>query len=126
MNGYAVREQSLGGSLRIRFRELLGALCREELLHVMDGSAADPVDYQYSLVRPISEITLSSLLHVTGGMMCVVSDEKEIYEDYGIAGRKLSVANYMVRHLLSQISIAEIILPEDVKEDVVEDMNENV
>ncbi len=111
-NGYVVRECSLPETSRARVCELLNRLCCEGLLYIIDDSDSDPVNFRYALNRPLSEITLCSLLHVTGGMMRFSCDDKEIYDTYGIAGRKLGVANYMVCHLLSQISIVEIILPE--------------
>jgi len=113
MGGYTVREQSLPESSRIQVRDLLGRLCCEGLLRVLDDSDSDPVNYRYELTRPLPEISLCSLLDATGGTMQFSNDEKAIYDNYGMAGRKLGVANYMICHLLSQISLVEIILPED-------------
>ena len=113
MGGYTVREQSLPESSRVQVRELLGRLCSEGLLCVVDDSDSDPINFRYTLTRPLSDISLCSLLDATDGTMQFSSDEKSIYDHYGMAGRKLGVANYMICHLLSQISLVEIILPED-------------
>ncbi len=117
MGGYAVHEQSLTENLRIRVRDLLDRLCSEGLLGIVDKPDDDPLNFRYTLNCPLTDISLYSLLHATGGTMRIASDEKAIYDNYGIAGRKLGVVNYMICHLFSQISVAEIILPEDCAHD---------
>ena len=124
-NGYVVRERSLPEASRVRVRNLLDALCHEELLNIIERSGDDPLYYRYSLLRNLNEVTLCTLLPVTGDRMHFSSDSKAVYDTYGMAGRKLGVVNQMVHHFLSQISIIEIILPEEMKEDVEEGMNEN-
>lgn len=113
MQGHPVREQSLPETSRTKVRKLLDCLCREGLLRIMGGTGCDPLYYCYALCYPLQEITLCDLLRVTGGTIHLsVDDTKEIYEDYGMAGRRLGVMNDMACHFLSQINLTEIILPQ--------------
>ncbi len=108
-----VREQSLPAASRIKVRKLLDCLCREGLLRIIDGTGRDPLYFHYALCYPLREITLCDILRVTGGTIHLsVDDTKEIYEDYGMAGRRLGVMNDMACHFLSQINLTEIVLPE--------------
>ncbi len=114
MQGYPIREQSFPEAFRTKVRELLECLCREGLLRVMDGIGCDPLYFRYALCYPLQEITLCDILRVTGGVIYLsVDDTKEIYETYGMAGRRLGVMNDMACYFLSQINLAEITLPQE-------------
>ena len=113
MQGRPIRGQSLPEAFRTKVRKLLDCLCREGLLRVMDGTGCDPLYFRYTLCHPLQKITLCDILRVTGGTIHLsVGDTKEIYENYGMAGRRLGVMNDMVCHFLSEINLTEIVLPE--------------
>jgi len=113
MQGCPAREQSLPEVSRTKVRKLLDSLCRAGLLRIMDGTGCDPLYFCYALCHPLREITLCDILRVTGGIIHLsVDDTKEIYEDYGMAGRRLGVMNDMACHFLSQINLTEIVLPD--------------
>lgn len=113
MQGRPIRGQSLPEASRTKVRKLLDCLCREGLLRVMDRTGCDPLYFRYTLCHPLQEITLCDILRVTGGTIHLsVGDTKEIYENYGMAGRRLGVMNDMACHFLSEINLTEIVLPE--------------
>jgi len=73
---------------------------------------------RYELTRPLRQITLCDVLRLTNGEIHLCFEGgKDIYDRYGSAGRRLGVANYVTCHLLSEINLAEVVLPDADSED---------
>ena len=89
----------------------LESLCRAGLVCHTDEDADTPC--HYALAKPLRQISLCEVLRVAGGEGVLSFDEeKDIYDRYGSAGRRLGVANYVTCHLLSDINLAEVVLPD--------------
>lgn len=89
----------------------LESLCRAGLVcHTGEGESAS---CSYVLAKPLRQISLCEVLRVAGGEVVLSFDEeKEIYDRYGAAGRRLGVTNYMACRFLSEINLAEVVLPD--------------
>lgn len=112
MQGYAVREQSFPESLRLQARQRLDQLLCHHLLHVVVSSSSDSLFSCYALNRPLQEITLYDILLITGGHLELSLDQsKDLWSEYGPAGRRLGVLVSMFCHFLSEISVVEVVLP---------------
>lgn len=99
-------------------RELLCHLCRNSLLRVVDPSLKTRESFNYALSRPLQEITLYDILRATGGNLHLSVDSSEdASERYGLSGRRISVLETMIRHLLSDIPIVEVVFPGENEKD---------
>ncbi|WP_291587630.1 hypothetical protein [Bacteroides sp.] len=64
----------------------------------------------YELVKPYFEITLYDLISATGEGIHIRTDDEAFPLPYNtLISRKLSVMNYMIRHYLSEISVADCV-----------------
>ena len=89
----------------------LESLCRAGLVCHTDENADTP--NHYVLAKPLRQISLCEVLRVAGGEVVLSFDEeKEIYDRYGAAGRRLGVTNYMACRFLSEINLTEVVLPD--------------
>ena len=94
----------------------LESLCRAGLLYRTGGGTN--TSCRYALTKPLQQINLCDVLRVAGGEVILSFDEeKEIYDRYGAAGRRLGVTNYMACRFLSEINLAEVVLPDADSED---------
>lgn len=94
----------------------LEGLCRAGL--VCRTGEGDNSPCRYTLVKPLRQISLCEVLRVAGGEVVLSFDEeKEIYDRYGAAGQRLGVTNYMACRFLSEINLAEVVLPDADSED---------
>ncbi len=94
----------------------LESLCRAGLVCHTDEDADTPC--HYALAKPLRQISLCEVLRVAGGEVVLSFDEeKEIYDRYGAAGQRLGVTNYMACRFLSDINLAEVVLPDADSED---------
>lgn len=90
---------------------LLDDFCRAGLVHRMGDN--ESTSCRYALIKPLRQINLCDVLRIVGGeVLLSLDDEKEIYECYGSAGRRLGVINYMTCRFLSDINLAEVVLPD--------------
>ena len=89
----------------------LDSLCRAGL--VCRTGEGDNAPCRYTLTKPLRQISLCEVLRVAGGEVVLSFDEeKEIYDRYGSAGRRLGVTNYMACRFLSDINLSEVLLPD--------------
>jgi hypothetical protein len=94
----------------------LESLCRAGLVHRTDEDT-DTLSH-YALTKPLRQISLCDVLRVAGGEVVLsFDDQKEIYDRYGAAGQRLGVTNYMACRFLSEINLAEVVLPDADSED---------
>lgn len=94
---------------------LLGRLCDAGLIRTVVPNGSGIVCHCYELTRPLRQITLCDVLRITNGEIHLCFDGgKDIYDRYGSAGRRLGVANYVTCHFLSDINLAEIVLPDSL------------
>jgi hypothetical protein len=67
----------------------------------------------YELCYPLYQISLCDILVVTGGgIELSVEDSEDIYNNYGLAGRRLGVLNQMACRCLSDIHLTDVLLSE--------------
>lgn len=67
----------------------------------------------YELTKPLKQISLCDVLRFTGGEVRLsFNEDKEIYDRYGEAGRRLGVTNYMVCRFLAEINLTEVVFPD--------------
>ncbi|WP_319505840.1 hypothetical protein [Bacteroides graminisolvens] len=93
---------------------LLDQLCMAGLLRKSEKEKNGSIRYLYELSRPLQQISICDIIQVTGGnIKLCFDDEIEIYDRYGMAGHRLGVANFMTCHFLSEINLAEIVLPDE-------------
>lgn len=63
----------------------------------------------YDLVRPLHQISLLDVLEATGEHLdCNHPTTEEFYFNYGKAGQKLGVVNYMTRQYLANIKLVDL------------------
>lgn len=90
---------------------VLGCLSSGGFIRLMPGKPCNDLT-SYSLVRPLEEISLLSLLEALGENLDSVHYlDSAFYTHYGLAARKLGVINQVTRTCLSQINVSEISLP---------------
>ncbi len=112
MEDYVIGRSSFPCLADGKVRELLCHLCRNSLLHVVSPSLTSRDSFDYSLSRPLQEITLYDILRATGGNLHLSLDPSEdASERYGVSGRRISVLETMIRHFLSEIPIVEVVFP---------------
>ena len=89
----------------------LERLCRADLVYRTSGGTN--TSCRYALTKPLRQISLCDVLRVAGGEVVLsFDDQKEIYDRYGAAGRRLGVTNYMACRFLSEINLAEVVVPD--------------
>ncbi len=94
----------------------LESLCRAGLICRM--GEGENTFCHYALIKPLQQITLCDVLRVAGGEVILsFDDQKDIYDRYGAAGQRLGVTNYMACRFLSEINLAEVVLPDADSED---------
>lgn len=92
---------------------LLDRLCSAGLIRAATENEQGVFCGRYELTRPLRQITLCDVLRLTNGEIHLCFEGgKDIYDRYGSAGRRLGVANYVTCHFLSDINLAEIVLPD--------------
>jgi DNA-binding IscR family transcriptional regulator len=97
---------------------LLDRLCSAGLIRAATENEQGVFCGRYELTRPLRQITLCDVLRLTNGEIHLCFEGgKDIYDRYGSAGRRLGVANYVTCHLLSEINLAEVVLPDADSED---------
>ena len=89
----------------------LESLCRAGLVH--RTGEGENASCRYALTKPLQQISLCEVLRVAGGEVVLsFDDQKEIYDRYGAAGQRLGVTNYMACRFLSDINLAEVVVPD--------------
>ncbi len=97
---------------------LLDRLCSAGLIRAATENEQGVFCGRYELTRPLWQITLCDVLRLTNGEIHLCFEGgKDIYDRYGSAGRRLGVANYVTCHFLSEINLAEVVLPDADSED---------
>lgn len=100
-NGYDYTEEEFDRSLM--------QLENANLIRHIPGTTGHSLD-TYELARPYFEITLYDLISATGEGIHIRADNETFPLPYNTStSRKLSVVNYMIRHYLSEISIADCV-----------------
>ncbi|WP_071145230.1 hypothetical protein [Bacteroides ihuae] len=70
----------------------------------------------YELCYPIYQISLCDILVATGGgIELSVENTEDIYNNYGMAGKRLGVLNQMACRYLSEIHLTDVFLSESGK-----------
>lgn len=88
--------------------ELLNQLETARLIRRRPGFPGHQIT-SYDLVRPIQEISLLNVLEATGEHLnCNHPTTEEFYFNYGKAGQKLGVVNYMTRLYLEGIKLIDL------------------
>lgn len=104
------REHSLSEA---DMRRLLEKFLSSGLVRLKPNRIAGMRLCSYELCYPLYQISLCDILVVTGGgIEFSVEDSEDIYNNYGLAGRRLGVLNQMACHYLSDIHLTDVLLSE--------------
>jgi len=94
-------------------RRLLEKFLSSGLVRLKPNRIPDMRLCSYELCYPLYQISLCDILVVTGGgLELSVEDNEDIYNNYGLAGRRLGVLNQMACRCLSDIHLTDVLLSE--------------
>lgn len=97
-------------------RRLLGKLHSSGLIRLKPVRNGATGSGSYELCYPIYQISLCDILVATGGgIELSMENTEDIYNNYGMAGKRLGVLNQMACRYLSEIHLTDVFLSESGK-----------
>ncbi len=94
-------------------RMLLDKFLSFGLIRLKSGCKCGIKLSSYELCSPLNQISLCDIAVATGGgIELSVEDSEDIYNHYGLAGRRLGVLNQMACRYLADIHLTDIFLSE--------------